>query len=55
MTLIAVTGYGLPSDRIRSAEAGFDDHLTKPVEADDLIRLLARSPGNPGGKTCVTD
>ncbi|MFP3670751.1 response regulator, partial [Priestia sp. SIMBA_032] len=35
MTLIAVTGYGLPSDRIRSAEAGFDHHLTKPVEADD--------------------
>jgi two-component system CheB/CheR fusion protein len=41
MTLIAVTGYGLPSDRTRSAEAGFDHHLTKPVEAEDLIRLLA--------------
>ncbi|CAG9253971.1 response regulator [Paraburkholderia caribensis] len=41
MTLIAVTGYGSPADRIRSAEAGFDHHLTKPVEADELIRLLA--------------
>ncbi|MFP3559477.1 response regulator, partial [Paraburkholderia sp. SIMBA_049] len=39
-TLIAVTGYGLPSDRIRSAEAGFDHHLTKPVDADELVRLF---------------
>jgi len=39
--LIALTGYGQPEDRIRSAEAGFDYHLTKPVELDLLIGLLA--------------
>ena len=35
--LIAVTGYGQESDRRRSAEAGFDTHLVKPI---DLIELL---------------
>jgi two-component system CheB/CheR fusion protein len=38
--LVAVTGYGLPADRLRSAEAGFDHHLTKPVDYEALIRLL---------------
>jgi len=38
--LVAVTGYGLPAERLRSAEAGFDHHLTKPVDPDALIRLL---------------
>jgi len=39
--LIAVTGYGQPGDRLRSAEAGFDHHLTKPVDLQALMRLLA--------------
>jgi two-component system, sensor histidine kinase len=39
--LIAVTGYGKPEDRRRSLEAGFDTHVTKPVNATDLQRLLA--------------
>lgn len=39
-TLVALTGYGLPVDQMRSAEAGFDHHLTKPVELEDLIRLF---------------
>lgn len=38
--LIAITGYGMPSDRVRSAEAGFDHHLTKPVDPEELIRLF---------------
>jgi two-component system CheB/CheR fusion protein len=38
--LVAVTGYGLPADRRRSAEAGFDHHLTKPVDYEALIRLF---------------
>ncbi|MFM0277860.1 chemotaxis protein CheB [Paraburkholderia sediminicola] len=38
--LIAVTGYGQPGDRLRSAEAGFDHHLTKPVDFQALMRLL---------------
>jgi PAS domain S-box-containing protein len=39
--LIAVSGYGLEEDRRRSEEAGFDLHLTKPVDPLDLQRLLS--------------
>ncbi len=35
---IAVTGYGQPSDRVRTKQAGFDEHLVKPI---DLARLNA--------------
>jgi CheY-like chemotaxis protein len=38
--LIALTGYGQPSDFARSREAGFDYHLIKPVEPAALCRLL---------------
>src|SRR5262249_47033063 len=41
LTLVALTGWGQPEDRRRSAEAGFNDHLTKPVEASVLEKLLA--------------
>jgi CheY-like chemotaxis protein len=41
MRLIALTGYGQPEDRRRSAEAGFDEHLVKPVAADEVARILA--------------
>jgi CheY-like chemotaxis protein len=39
--LIAVTGYGQAVDRVRAREAGFDDHLMKPVESAALARALA--------------
>lgn len=39
--LVAVTGYGRSDDRIRARDAGFDDHLTKPVEYSALERTLA--------------
>jgi signal transduction histidine kinase/ActR/RegA family two-component response regulator len=39
-TLIAATGYGQPNDRQRSADAGFDCHLVKPVSIEDLVRVL---------------
>lgn len=42
LTLIAVTGYARPEDRAESLDAGFDDHLPKPVRIDDLKRLLDR-------------
>ena len=41
MLLIAITGWGQSSDRERSAVAGFDHHLTKPVDYDVLSALLA--------------
>jgi CheY-like chemotaxis protein len=37
---VAVTGFGLEGDRRRSAEAGFDHHLVKPVEPEVLLGLL---------------
>jgi signal transduction histidine kinase/ActR/RegA family two-component response regulator len=43
--LIAVTGYGRDEDRRRSKEAGFDLHLTKPVDPVQLKALLQE----PGG------
>jgi CheY-like chemotaxis protein len=39
--LIAVTGYGTEDHRQRAAEAGFDAHLTKPVDIDRLLGLIA--------------
>ncbi len=42
MLLIALTGYGRPEDRRRSLDAGFDAHLVKPIDADELIALIAR-------------
>ena len=39
--LIAMTGYGSEEDRRRAREAGFDFHLTKPVDPNDLKELLA--------------
>jgi two-component system CheB/CheR fusion protein len=40
--VIALTGYGQPDDRRRTAEAGFDDHLTKPVDLQTIAETLAR-------------
>jgi CheY-like chemotaxis protein len=42
MLLLALTGYGFPSDYRRSAEAGFDHHLVKPVDLCELARLLGK-------------
>ena len=38
--LIAVTGYGQQQDRSRSADAGFAAHLVKPVDIEELQRLI---------------
>ena len=40
LRLIAVTGYGQDSDRRRSEEAGFDAHLVKPVQIDELAKIV---------------
>ncbi|HEV8676094.1 MAG TPA: ATP-binding protein [Methylomirabilota bacterium] len=41
MHLVALTGYGQASDRQRTREAGFEVHLVKPVDPEDLARVLA--------------
>jgi signal transduction histidine kinase len=40
VTLVAVTGWGQEEDRRRSKDAGFDEHLTKPVGHSTLLRVL---------------
>ena len=41
IVLIALTGWGQEDDRKRSKEAGFDNHIVKPVELPSLMSLLA--------------
>jgi CheY-like chemotaxis protein len=41
--IVAVSGYGQPEDRERSRQAGFDDHLVKPVHQDALVIVLQQS------------
>lgn len=38
--LVALTGYGQETDRAAALEAGFDEHLTKPVSLSQLVALL---------------
>jgi CheY-like chemotaxis protein len=40
ITLIAATGWGQEADRQRAAQAGFDRHLTKPVDPQLLHEIL---------------
>jgi CheY-like chemotaxis protein len=42
INLVAISGYGLESDRARSKAVGFDEHLVKPVAMDALQAILAR-------------
>ncbi|HEX8480111.1 MAG TPA: ATP-binding protein [Telluria sp.] len=47
-TLVALTGWGAQEDRVRTQDAGFDRHLTKPVEFDIVSALLREvSEGRP--------
>lgn len=38
--IVAITGWGQEKDRVRAREAGFDQHLVKPVSLDDLMDIL---------------
>lgn len=42
--LVALTGYGQKEDKQRAVEAGFDEHLVKPVRSEDLRRSLEKAP-----------
>ncbi|MBF5045263.1 response regulator [Aggregicoccus sp. 17bor-14] len=45
--LVAITGYGGPEGHNRALAAGFDVHLVKPVQPDELARTLAALPVAP--------
>ncbi len=49
MVLIALTGWGQQQDRRRTQEAGFDAHLTKPVNYGAIMELLAKLPAPAAG------
>jgi CheY-like chemotaxis protein len=40
LALVATTGWGQDEDRRRTAEAGFDRHLVKPITIDSLREVL---------------
>ncbi|QDU87754.1 Autoinducer 2 sensor kinase/phosphatase LuxQ [Pirellulimonas nuda] len=44
--LIALTGYGQPEDRQKALDAGFNVHLVKPVDLNELLGLLAPVAGS---------
>jgi signal transduction histidine kinase/ActR/RegA family two-component response regulator len=47
---VAITGYGQPSDRARSKQAGFDEHLVKPIDLarlDAIVRSVGRHTERP--------
>ena len=43
--IVALTGWGQPDDRQRTAAAGFDDHLTKPADPGQIQRILEEVAG----------
>jgi two-component system CheB/CheR fusion protein len=45
MLLVAATGWSQPEDKLAALEAGFDEHLVKPVAATDVQRLLRARDG----------
>jgi CheY-like chemotaxis protein len=47
--LVAVTGFGQEADRGRAREAGFDEHMVKPVEIEALRQLMDRLLSLEGG------
>jgi CheY-like chemotaxis protein len=55
--MVAVPGYGQPSDRERALARGFDDHIVKPVDLEGLIARLARAgvdqPAGSGAPACL--
>ena len=44
--VIAMTGYGRDEDQQQAREAGFDLHMTKPIDYNDLRETLAGLPPN---------
>jgi PAS domain S-box-containing protein len=43
--LVALTGWGQDSDRRRSADSGFDEHLVKPIDLDTIVQMCNAAHG----------
>ena len=48
--LVALTGYGRPEDRRAVLDAGFDEHLVKPVQPDELAKVLLKRRTRDGNR-----
>jgi two-component system CheB/CheR fusion protein len=46
--LVALTGYGQASDHQAALEAGFDEHVVKPLDSDEIERLTKAGPSPEG-------
>jgi len=44
---VAVTAYASPQDRLRALQAGYQNHVAKPVEAEELAIVIASLAGRP--------
>lgn len=44
IVLVAVSGFGQPEDKRRAIAAGFDEHITKPADIQDIESILLRFP-----------
>ncbi|WP_298236025.1 MASE3 domain-containing protein [uncultured Azohydromonas sp.] len=45
LPIVGLTAYALPQERRRCLEAGMDDHVTKPVDMDQLCAAILRLAG----------
>ncbi len=54
LLLVAVTGYGQEDDRRRSADAGFDEHVVKPLALEQVKALLRHPKLAPPGPAVVS-
>ena len=45
--VVAVTAYGAEADKLKSTEAGFSEHLIKPVDIDTIHAVVQRLVGSP--------
>jgi CheY-like chemotaxis protein len=48
--IVAQTGWGQEQDRERSRDAGFDQHFTKPIDDEALLKVLAEWRSGQGGR-----
>jgi CheY-like chemotaxis protein len=55
MLIVAMTGWGQEQDRRRGVEAGFDHHLVKPVDFDELLEILHSVRARAPSSQAVTD